>query len=228
MAHLEVVPGLAYTNSSQVFERWLMPVYGACFRWTGNRADSQDLTTSVFSCVAEHLQPPGEVHVVDAGVRELAVEAIARHWRDRYGLPQTTSAEVTATAARMAFGALTGGLTAEMRLVLVLRFLRRRSPEEIAAQLRTHPDDARRRVLSALAQVAQRIGISPAAGEFAQGAQASAYVEDVVARRRPVRFRVVPEAWPVMAAAGHVQASIAGNDLPVKGFIRSLERRLDS
>jgi len=30
-----------------------------------------------------------------------------------------------------------------------------------------------------------------------------------------------------MIAAGHIQAAIAGNDLPAKGFIRSLERRFE-
>jgi hypothetical protein len=228
MAHLEVVPGLTYTNCSQVFERWLMPVYKAGFRWTGNRADSQDLTAWVFSCVAEHLPLPGSVHVVDDGVRELTVEAIARHWRDRYGLPQMMCAEVNATEARVALEALTDGLTAEMRLLVVLRFLRRRSPEAIGGQLRIRPEDARRRILAALARVAQRIGLAPGpSGVLPQGSQVSDYVEDVVARRRPVRFEVDPEAWPVMVAAGHVQAAIAGNDLPVKGFIRSLERQLD-
>jgi len=227
MALLEVVPGLTYTSCSQVFERWLMPVYQAGFRWTGSRADSQDLTARVFSSVAERLQLPGSVHLVDGVVRDLTVEAVARHWLDRYGVPQVRCADVSVTEARTGFEALTDGLTAEMRLLVVLRFLRRRSPEAIGAQLRISPGDARRRILAALARVAQRIGLAPGAGELRQVGQLSDYVEDVVARRRPVRFEVDPEAWPVMVAAGHVQAAIAGNDLPVKGFIRSLERQLD-
>jgi hypothetical protein len=114
-----------------------------------------------------------------------------------------------------------------MRLFLVLRFLRRRSPEAIAAQLRIRPESARLRILLALAQVAQRIGLPRGSGEPQQVAHVSAYVEDIVARRKPVRFEVAPEAWPMMVAAAHIQAAIAGNHLPVKSFIRSLERRID-
>lgn len=227
MALLEVVPGLIYTHGSQVFERWLMPVYRAGFRWTGNRADTQDLTAWVFSNVAEHLQVPESVRLMDDGVRELTAEAVARHWRDRYRLPQVRCADVSATGARVAFEALTDGLTAEMRLLVVLRFLRRRSPDAIGAQLRISPGDVRRRTLAALARVAERIGLGPGSSDFRQASQLSAYVEDLVARRRPVRFEVDPDAWPVMIAAGQVQAAIAGNDLPVKRFIRSLERQLD-
>jgi len=36
-----------------------------------------------------------------------------------------------------------------------------------------------------------------------------------------------PVAGAMIVAAGHIQAAIAGNDLPVKGFTRSLERRLE-
>jgi DNA-directed RNA polymerase specialized sigma24 family protein len=227
MALLEVVPGLTYTHGSQVFERWLMPVYKAGFRWTGNRADTQDLTAWVFSSVAEHIQVPESVCLVDDGVRELTAKAVARHWRDRYRLNHVGWADVSATEARLPFDALTYGLTAEMRLLVVLRFLRRKSPAAIGAQLRISPGDARRRTLAALARVAQRIGLDPGSSEFRQGPQLSDYVEDLVARRRPLRFEVDPEAWPVMMAAGHLQAAIVGNDLPVKGFIRTLERQLD-
>ena len=227
MAHLAVVRGLTYTNCSQVFKRWLMPTYRTSFRWTGNRADSEDATTWVFLNAGDHLRLPELVQVVDDHVLDLTLEAATRHWLERYGIRCVIGAEVSAPEATVPLDSLFDGLTAEMRLLLVLRFLRRRSPEAIAAQLRVSPDAARRRILAALAGVAQRIGLPPRSSDSPQVAQVSAYVDDIVARRRPVRFEVDPEAWPAMVAAGHVQAAIAGNDLPGKGFIRSLEGRLE-
>jgi hypothetical protein len=226
MTHLAVVRGLTYTNWSQVFERWLMPVYRTSFRWTGNRADSEDATAWVLLKTADHLQLPELVEVADDRVLDLALEAITHHWVERYGFQCLGCAEMFLPEATASLDRLFAGLSAEMYLMLVLRFLRRRSPEAIAAQLRIRPDEARRRILTALARVAQRIGFPPRSSESPQGDELSAYVEDIVARRRPVRFDVAPDAWPVMIAAGHVQAAIAGNDLPAKGFIRSLERRL--
>ena len=227
MTHLAVVRGLTYTNCSQVFERWLMPTYKNAFRWTGNRADSENATAWVLLNLADHLQLPELVEVVDYHVLDLAQEAITRHWVDRYGFSRVRCAEMFASEATPQLDTFFHGLTAEMRLLLVLRFLRRRSPEAIATQLRIGPGEARRRILGALVRVAERIGFPPGSNESPQGAEVSAYVEDIVARRRPLRFEVVPEAWPAMIAAGHLQAAIAGNDLPVKGFIRSLERQLE-
>jgi DNA-directed RNA polymerase specialized sigma24 family protein len=227
MPHLAVVRGLTYTNWSQVFKRELMPVYRASFRWTGNRTDSEDATAWVLFRMADGLRLPELVDVVDDRVAELAVEAVTRHWAERYGFQRERWAEVLGSEAPAPLDTYFQGLTAEMRLFLVLRFLRRRSPEAIAAQLRIGADEARRRILAALAGVAERIGFSRASGDCPQVAYLSAYVDDIVGRRRPVRFEVVPEAWPVIVAAGHVQAAIAGNDLPDKVFIRSLERRLE-
>jgi hypothetical protein len=227
MPHLAVVRGLTYTNWSQFFKRGLMPVYRASFRWTGNRADSEDATAWALFRMANDLRLPELVEVVDDRVAELAVEALTRHWIERYGFQCERCAEVLGSEEPAPLDTYFHGLTAEMRLSLVLRFLRRRSPDAIAAQLRIGPDEARRRILAALARVAQRIGFSPASGDCPQGAYLSAYVDDIIARRRPVRFEVVPEAWAVIVAAGHIQAAIAGNDLPDKGFIRSLEWRLE-
>jgi hypothetical protein len=227
MTYLAVVRGLTYTNWSQVFERWLMPAYRTSFRWTGNRADSEDATAWVLLNMADRLQLPELVEVVDDRVLDLALEAVTRHWVERYGFQPVRCADMFASEATPPLDAFFHGLTAEMRLLLVLRFLRRRSPETIAAQLCIGPDEARRRILEALARVAQRIGFPPASSESRQAAHVAAYVDDIIARRRPLRFDVVPEAWPVMIAAGHLQAAIAGNDLPDKGFIRSLERRLE-
>jgi len=227
MTHLAVVRGLTYTNGSQVFTRWLMPTYRSSFRWTGNRADSEDATAWALLKMANHLHLPELVQVVDDGVLDLTLGAISRHWGERYGFQPVRCAEMFASEATVPLDVLFQGLTAEMRLLLVLRFLRRRSPEAIAAQLRIRPEAARLRILAALAHVAQRIGLRPPSTESPQVAHVSAYVDDIVARRRPVRFEVNPDSWPLMIAAGHIQAAIAGNDLPAKGFVRSLERRLE-
>jgi hypothetical protein len=227
MPYLAVVRGLTYTNWSQVFERSLLPAYRTGFQWMGNRADSEDATAWVLLNTADHLELPELVQVVDERVDELAVEAVTRHWVERYGFPRERCAEMLTSGATVPLDTLFHGLTAEMRLLLVLRFLRRRSPASIAAQFRVGPDEARRRILAALTRVGQRIGFPPGSSECPQLAHVSAYVDDIIARRRPIRFEVGPEAWPMMVAAGHIQAAIAGNDLPVKGFVRSLERRLE-
>ncbi len=227
MTHLAVVRGLTYTNCLQVFKRWLVPTYRNSFRWTGNHADSEDVTAWVFLNMGDHTQLPELVHVVDDRVLDLALEAVSRHWVERYGIPSLRWAAISASEATAPLDSLFDGLTAEMRLLLVLRFLRRRSPAAIAAQLRIRPEAARGRVLAALACVAQRIGLASQSIESPQVAHVSAYVDDIVARRRPVRFEANPDAWPLMIAAGHIQAAIAGNDLPAKGFVRTLERRLE-
>jgi len=53
-------------------------------------------------------------------------------------------------------------------------------------------------------------------------------VGDLVARRRPLRFEAAPGAWAALLAATHVQAAIAGNDLPRVRFVRSLEGLADA
>jgi len=227
MAHLAVVRGLTYTNLSQVFNRWLMPTYQTAFRWTGNRVDSEDATTWVFLTVAGHLQLPELVQVADDYVVDAGLEAVTRHWVDRYGIARVRCIEIHASESTPGLESMFDDLTAEMRLALVLRFLRRRSAATIATQLGIRPEATRRRIIAALAQVAQRIGFQVESSEPAQTDQVSAYIDDVVARRRPVRFEVLPEAWPPMIGAGHVQAAIAGNHLPAHEFVRTLDRRLE-
>jgi hypothetical protein len=226
MTNLAVVRGLTYTSCSQVFKRWLMPTYRTSFRWMGNSADSEDATAWALLNTANHLQLPELVQVVDDHVLNLALEAVTRHWVDRYRIPRLSCAAVCESDVTAPLDSLFDGLTAEMRLLLVLRFLRRRSPEAIATQLRIRPEEARRRIIAALTAVAHRVGFPHGESESTQVSQVSAYIEDIVARRRPLRFEVAPETWPVIIAAGHVQAAIAGNALPAKEFIRSLERRI--
>lgn len=228
MTHLAVVPGLTYTELSQVVNRWLMPIYNAAFRWTGNRADSEDASRRVFLSVAGRLRLPEFVQVVDEHVLDLGHEAITRHWVDHYGVARERCAEMCVWQTATQLESLFDDLTAEMRLTLVLRFLRRRSPERIAAQLGVGPEIAERRIVAALGGVARRIGVPVDTSTPQQVERVSNYVDDIVAGRRPVRFEVPPQAWPPMIGACHVQAAIVGNDLPAHGFVRSLERRLEN
>jgi hypothetical protein len=50
-------------------------------------------------------------------------------------------------------------------------------------------------------------------------------VDDLVGKRRPLRFEVAPQAWAALLAATHIQAAVAGNNLPRARFVRSLEGR---
>jgi hypothetical protein len=226
MGDLAVVRGLTYTALPQVFNRWVMPTYGSTFRWTGSRADSEDVTRRVFEDVADNVRLPELVEVVDDLVVDTALAAIARHWVDGYGIARIRPAEIRASEATPPLQLLFDDLTAEMRLVLVLRFLRRRSPATIAAQLRIGTEMAERRIIAALARVANRLGVPTASGETPQTSYVSAYIDEIVAGRRPIRFEVQSNAWPALIGAGHIHAAIAGNDLPTLGFVRSLQRRL--
>jgi len=226
MAHLAVVRGLTYTNLSQVYNRWLMPTYRTAFRWTGNRVDAEDATSWALHNVVGHLQLPEPVQMVDDRVVDAVLEAVARHWVERYGIERARCAEIYASEAPATLEGLFDDLTAEMRLLLVLRFLRRRSPATIAAQLHIRPEMARRRIIAALSLVAQRIGFYAASDEPPQADHLSAYIDDLIQRKRPLRYEALSEAWPPMVGASHLQAAIAGNSLPVQEFVRSLEKRL--
>jgi len=228
MTHLAVVRGLTYTSFSQVFNRWLIPTYRTAFRWTGNRVDTEEVVTWTFRDIAESVRLPDLVQVVDDHVVDATAEAVTRHWEDRYAIAHIRRVEVYTSDETSTLDSLFDGLTAELRLLLVLRFLRGRSPAAIAAQLRISPEAASRRIIQALALVAQHIGLPAAPRGRLQVDQVSSYLGDLIARRRPLRFEASPEAWPPMAAAGHIQAAIAGNDLPQQGFVRSLERSLET
>ena len=229
---LAVIRGLVYTDPSQVFNRWLVPAYQAAFRWTGNRVDSEDTTAWALHAVADRVQLPELVQSVDEQAADTILEGVSRHWSDRYGIDAARCADTYVSKAnttlqrRMTLDSLFSGLTTEMRLVLVLRFLRRRAPAEIGAQLRMRPDAARRQVITALSIVAEQIGFASSTDWDVQADHLSAYVDDILHRRRPVRFEVHPAAWPAMIGAGHVQAAIAGNDIPAHEFIASVQSLL--
>ena len=223
MVRLAIVPGLTYADMAQVRSRRLIPTYATVFRWTGNRPDAEDLTSWIFHNSARDFRAQEIVQVVEERLAELTAEAIARHWSERYGVADVYANSSTLTDSRPTLESLLTNLTAEMHLTLVLRFVRRRSTALIAGQLGLSGREADRRVFKALAQVAERIGLQARAVIPTNLGDVSAFVTDLVARRRPARFDVDAGTWPALVAACHVQAAVAGNDLPSQRFVRSLE-----
>jgi sigma-70-like protein len=225
MAHLAVVRGLTYTGFGQVYGRWIVATYGTAFRWTGNRVDGEDVTSWIFDRVARNLKLPELVQVVDDAVLDATADAIAHHWNVRYGVDRLRGLPIDPTQPPASFDTLVDGLAAEMRLVLVLRFLRRRSFADVAAQLGVTDRAARSLLVSALTCVASNIGLRPVELGHSRPGEVSSFVDEIVARRRPTRFDLAPDAWPSVIAACHIQAAIPGNNLPSQHFARELEKR---
>ena len=227
---LAVVRGLMYSDSAQILNRWLMPAYGMAFRWTGSRVDSEEATRWVFVDVVRKIQLPDLVQVVDEEIADALLHSLERHWRGRYGLPAVARSELyvceTAPNRPTSLADLFDRLSSEMRLLLVLRFVRKRPLPAIGAQLGLRPASSRLLLVSALGQVAQRVGLHPALDGTVEVARVSGYVDDIVARRPPARFQTVPATWRAIVGATHVQAAIAGNALPEFRFVRALEQEL--
>jgi sigma-70-like protein len=225
---LAVIRGLTYFDPRQVFNRWLIPTYEIAFRWTGNRTDSEDATASAMFNIAGHVSLPELVQVVDSQVEEAALEAVVLHWAKRYGIEPARCTEmlVAAPSTAVTTETLFERLTAELRLILVLRFVRRRGLSAIAAQFGIPQDAARQLMVEALAQVAERVGFRMRSRVMAQTDHVSRFVDDIIARRKPIRFDVQPETWPALVGAAQIQAAIAGNSIPKTRFVTSLERRL--
>ena len=226
---LSVVTGLIYREPSQVLNRWLVPVYQTSMRWTGNRMDAEDATTWVLVNQMNCLDLPELVPLVDERLAASTLEAVGRHWSDRYGVPLLRYESIQAIeAARvgrspLTFDSLTEHLSADERLAIVLRFLRLRTPSAIATQLGVTVGASAGLLYRALSKVAARLGLDGDPSDLDQVTQVTLFVTDVVARRRPLRFEAGPGAWAALLAATHIQAAIAGNDLPRLRFVRSLE-----
>lgn len=226
---LSVVTGLIYRERRQVLNRWLVPVYQTSMRWTGNRPDAEDATTWVLVNQLNSLDLPELVPVVDERLAATTLEAVGRHWSDGYGVPLLRYASIhpieaaRAGQSRLTFDSLTESLSADERLAIVLRFLRLRTPSAIATQLGVSAGASANLLYRALSKVAVRLGLDADPGDLDQVTQVALFVSDVVARRSPLRFEAAPGAWMALLAATHIQAAIAGNDLPRLRFVRSLE-----
>jgi DNA-directed RNA polymerase specialized sigma24 family protein len=232
---LSVIRGLTYIAPPQVFKRWFLPVYQTAFRWTGNPSDTEDATSWAFMNAIGQVHLPELVTVVDEIAADAALEAASRHWCDRYGVVRPRCSEIYAFEAGLSgrsaptLEALVAGLSAELRLVIVLRFLRKRTMPAIAAQLGVPPRNADVLLHTALSKVADGMGLDGAdhVGQ-PQAGQIAAFVDDLIGGRRPLRFEAARSAWVALLAATHLQAAVAGNDLPSARFVRSLERSFEA
>jgi DNA-directed RNA polymerase specialized sigma24 family protein len=225
----EVLSGHTYREPSDAFNRCLMPVYQTAYRWTGNRSDAEDVTTWVVRHALQDLDLPRAVAAVDQALIEATADAIGRHWSERYGIsPLRWSAfhspEVAAPwRSTLSLRALLDALPGEMRLVIVLRFLRRRSLGQVGAQLGLTSQAAAIVMFRALTLIAIELGFGQAGEDTVQAPLLANFVDHVVARRQPCRFEATPATFNALLAATHVHACIAGNDLPQARFVRSLE-----
>jgi len=93
---LTVIAGLTYPEQSHVFNRWFLPTYRTSFRWTGNRSDAEDATTWVSTSAVGHIKLPERVSVVDDQLADATLEAVSRHWADRYGVARTRCSDTHA------------------------------------------------------------------------------------------------------------------------------------
>jgi DNA-directed RNA polymerase specialized sigma24 family protein len=226
---LRVLAGHTYRDPVQVFNRSLMPVYQTSYRWTGNRMDAEDVTTWVFVNEFRRLDLPRSVPAVDDQLLDATVQAIGKHWTERYGISSLRwsalhAGEIAAPwRSTLSLRALLDPLAGELRLVTVLRFLRGRTDSQIAAQLDTSPQAAAILIFKALAEIAAQMGFGPPGDDISQAGQVATFVDNLVTRRRPLRFEATPSSFPALLAAACVHAAIAGNDLPRARFVRSLE-----
>jgi hypothetical protein len=220
---LTVIDGLTYVERSQVFKRWCLPTYETSFRWTGNQPDAEDATSWVFKNLIGRLRLPELVSAIDERVAEATLEAAIRHWSDRYGLaPYACEAYLSGRPA-LSLDALVSGLSAELRLMIVLRFLRKRTLPAIAGQLGIPAGALNVRLYAALSQVAERLGLDSGMSDLTQADRVVTFVDHLIDRRRPPRFEARPAAWAVLLAAAQIQAAVAGNDIPRAEFVRSLQ-----
>lgn len=228
----EVLSGHTYSAPSDVFNRCLMPVYQTAYRWTGNRPDAEDATTWVLKHALRDLELPRAVAAVDQALIEATADAIGRHWSERYGISPLRwaafhAAEVAAPwRSTLSLRALLDALPGEMRLVVVLRFLRRRTLGQVAAQLSVTSQAAATLMFRALTLIAIELGFDEAGEDTVQAPLLANFVDHLVARRQPGRFEATPATFNALLAATHVHACIAGNDLPQARFVRSLEQSL--
>src|SRR5579864_4987713 len=157
---LAVVAGLRYGEPAQIFNRWLMSTYQTSFRWTGDWMDAEDATTWVFMHSLSSVRLPELVRVVDDHVADAALDAVSRHWSQRYGVAPERCAAIYACSATASGSALTldelfQGLSGEERLVIVLRFIRRRPLSAIAEQAGIAQRAAGAHLYAALSRIAQ-------------------------------------------------------------------------
>lgn len=231
---LTVVAGHMYREPWQVFHHCLLPVYQTSYRWTGNRLDAEDVTSRVIINEFRRLDLPRTVLAVDQQLIDATPDAAGRHWTDRYGMSPLRWSAFNAGVlpapwrSTLNLRALLDPLPGELRLVMVLRFVRRRTAAQIAAQLGVGPAAAAILVFKALDRIGAEMGFGPAHDDLSHAPEVAAFVDHLVSRRRPPRFEAATGSFKALLAAACVHSAIAGNDLPRARFVRSLEDALSS
>jgi hypothetical protein len=225
---LSVVGGRIYTDWHQVTRRWLMPMYQLAFRWTGNADDSEDVSLRALREGLWASPLPAALPSVDGVMSRVAVRALGRHWLERYGIREAgrdiaVRARDAPDRATPGLGELSQDLCELPRLVLVLRFVRRRSVASIAAQVGESPESTRDALFEGLGTVACTLGLADESPSEKQRCAVEHFVDALVAGMPPRRNQVVAPAWPAVAAAAHIQAAITGNNLARPEFIRLAE-----
>src|SRR6266699_5035041 len=160
-----VIAGHTYREPSQVFNRCLMPVYQTAYRWTGNRLDAENVTSRVIVDQFKRLDLPRTVMAVEEQLIDATVEAIGKHWANRYCVsPLRWSASHAGEVASprrstLSLRALLDTLPGELRLVTVLRFLRRRTVSQIPGQPGVAHRAAPFLIFHALNSIAAKLGL---------------------------------------------------------------------
>lgn len=223
-----MVSGLIYTDPRPVITRRLSAVYQIAFRWTGSTPDAEQVVLEAFAAAFQDTSWPAPVRALDARLENAAFYALDGHWFDRHRVGATRhdieECERLASGVPPRLESLFEDLTARKRLMLLLRFVRRRPLAAIAAQLGETRDDAATGLVEALAQVSRRLpldtGARPAAAE-----RVMTFVDAIVRGRRPPPASVDRGDWPLLAAAAHVQAGIAGKNLMRPALIEEVDER---
>jgi len=191
--------------------------------------DAEDVTTWVFINEVTRLDLPRSVPAVDDQLIEATVHSIGKHWTERYGISSLRwsalhAGEVAAPwRSTLSLRALLDPLPGELRLVTVLRFLRRRTVNQIAAQLGTSPPAAAVLIFKALGEIGAEMGFGPAREDISQAGEVATFVDNLITRQRPMRFEATPASFQALLAATCVHAAIAGNDLPRARYVLSLQ-----
>jgi hypothetical protein len=227
-----VVRGLTYCDRPQLLNRSLVPTYQTLFRWTGTAPDAEDATRWLFDTVLAPLALPAAAEEVNGRLNRATVQALGRHWATGYGVSATRWAAIIGrpglVSLRSALGirGLFDPLPGELRLLVALRFVRRRPMETIASRLRLSPAGARLLLFEALTAIGVGLGLPDASPTLLQASLVERFVDDLVLGRRPLRFECAPTTLTALLAAAQVQAASPGNDLPNPRFVRRIASSL--
>jgi len=225
---LSVLRGLTYGDRGQLLNRLLVPSYQTFFRWMGSGPDAEDATRWLVETAIAPLNLPAPVEEVHGRLNRATLQALGRHWSTAYGVSATRWASIVSRPAliglraELGLRALFDPLPGELRLLVALRFVRRRPMETIATRLRLPCSAVNLLLFEALTAVGVGLGLPDASPTIVQAGLLARFVDDLILGRRPVRFESAPTTLTALLAAARVQAASPGNDLPDPRFVRRM------